>query len=686
MENRHDLVWYSIAGFTLALYLLSDHLGVLVTYPDAAVFSPTQIMNAFMTWFVGIFGPAFKAIGWLLEWPIKFAQVVVQSLPWSVTTGIFILLGLLASGPRLAIFVGLSALYMAAIGYWPESMNSLAIVLISVPMAVLVGFGFGVLGFYSDRARRIIMPMLDLLQTIPAFAYLLPILILFGFGTTVGLVASVLYAFPPMVRNTILGLRGVSPAVIEAGLMSGATGSQLFWKVRLPSAQNQMLLGVNQTTMASLSMVIVASIIGGTADIGWEVLSTMRKAQFGESLLAGFVIALLAMAMDRITYGFATRNRFDASPYQTRRAAVIGITLIAGIGLLALILPFLREWPEAWVFYPAKPMNDALEALVVNGREWIELLKNSAFFYLMLPVKIGLAKAISPYTWGIEMTPAVTAIYAVLVLGLAGWSYFSGRRTLSSLIVLFALILYIGLTNMPWAALCAVIVSAAWLTGGRKLALWTVLGLSFLLVSGIWPQTVLSLYLCGISVLVAFVLGTTIGICAAESDVVSAIVRPIIDTLQTMPLFVILIPFVMVFKIGEFTALLAVVAYAIVPAIRYTQHGLRNLPADVIEAATTIGCTPRQLLFRVKLPLALPAIMLGLNQTIIYGIGMLVIAALVGTNGLGQQIYIGLGDGDFGVGMTAGIGMAIIAMVADRITQAISLKKQEQLGLPTEHI
>ena len=151
-----------------------------------------------------------------------------------------------------------------------------------------------------------------------------------------------------------------------------------------------------------------------------------------------------------------------------------------------------------------------------------------------------------------------------------------------------------------------------------------------------------------------------------------------------MPLFVILIPFVMVFKIGEFTALLAVIAYAIVPAIRYTEHGLRNLPESVTEAATAIGATRRQLLFKVKLPLALPAIMLGLNQTIIYAIGMLVIAALVGTNGLGQQIYIGLGDGDFGVGMTAGIGMAVIAMIADRMTQAVSKRKQDEYGLSTD--
>jgi len=147
-----------------------------------------------------------------------------------------------------------------------------------------------------------------------------------------------------------------------------------------------------------------------------------------------------------------------------------------------------------------------------------------------------------------------------------------------------------------------------------------------------------------------------------------------------MPLFVLLIPFVMIFKIGEFTALLAIIAYATVPAIRYSEHGLRSVSREVVEAADCMGCTRWQMLWRVKIPLAMPVMMLGLNQTIMYGISMLVITALVGTSGLGQQVYIGLGDGDFGVGMTAGIGMAIIAIMADRLTQAWSAKRQTELG------
>ncbi len=682
--KSQPVIWSALAGLSLVLYLAAAALPALNVYPGAWVLSPSDAMNDFMRWFNGVFGPGFKSAGWLLEWPVRWSQAFLQFLPWSVTTAIFVFLGLIGSGWKLALFAGLSMIYMALIGYWDESMNSLAIVLISVPMAVTTGFALGVWGFYSNRARRIIMPVLDLLQTIPAFAYLLPILILFDFGTTVGLVASVMYAFPPMVRNTILGLRAVPEEIIEAGLMSGATPFQLFRKVRLPAAKQQMLLGVNQTTMASLSMVIIAAIIGGTNDIGWEVLLTMRKAQFGESLLAGFVIALIAMALDRITHAFATKPR--VIDRQGPNYWMIAALTIAALGALSTVLPFLRDWPETLLWEPAAAMNAALDWVVINGRTWIEGIKNAAFFFVMLPIKIGLGQAVSPFTWGFALTPALIAGYAGLVLAGAGWAALRRRKTLAALVLLWGVISYIGLTQMPWPALFAIFVYAAYVTSGRSLAIGTALGLAFLIVAGVWPESVLSIYLCGVAVLISFSVGTLIGIVASQSKAVSAIVRPVMDTLQTMPLFVILIPFVMVFKIGEFTALLAIIAYAIVPAIRYTEHGLRNLPAEVIEAADTIGCTPLQLLFKVKLPLALPAIMLGLNQTIIYGIGMLVITALVGTNGLGQQIYIGLGNGDFGVGMTAGIGMAIIAMIADRMTQAVSRRKQEEYGLVQQHI
>ena len=676
--------WLGVIVVTLILISIQSEVSWIKSYPETLIAPFSGWLNSSMAWFIERFGWIFLGMATFLEWPIKGMQWVLHALPWIATVFLFCLVSYIASGWKLAVFTLISALYIVVLGYWDESMNSLSLVAISVPMAIFIGFGFGVWGFFSDRAERFIMPTLDILQTVPAFAYLLPILMLFGFGTTVGLIASLLYSFPPMVRNTIVGLRGVSPEIVESGLMSGATPYQLFWQVRVPTASRQILLGVNQATMASLSMVIIASIIGGTADIGWEVLSTIRKAQFGESVLAGIVIALMAMIMDRITSGLAVQSGEYSSEEKTF-ASRYRYWLIAGIGTLifyslAKIVPVLNEWPRDMQVSPAGMMNDGLTYIIINFREEIESIKKFSFFFVMLPVKIGLQNAVSPFTWGFELKLIHSIGYAVVMISCALWCAKQWNNQIGIVVLLFAIFFFFGLTNMPWPAILLIYTVVAWKVGGFSLAYGTLIGLSFLVVTGVWPQAMLSLYLCSIAVIIAFVFGTIIGIWAAHSDRVSAVVRPINDTMQTMPLFVILIPFVMLFKIGDFTALLAIIAYAFVPAIRYSEHGLRNLPEGVIDAATMAGCTKSQLLWQVKIPLALPVMMLGLNQTIMYGIAMLVIAALVGTNGLGQTVYIGLSDGDFGVGIIAGIGMAIIAIIADRMTQAWSRKRQAELG------
>ena len=683
-SRGRDWIWAGLILLTLALLALRDTAGWLVEYPADWVVPITPVLNTFMSWCVDTAGPAFRAFSAALDVPMAIVRDLLGRLPWSVTLAMLTFVAWVVAGWRLAAFTFFAVLYMVVIGYWSESMNSLALVAISVPAAVGIGFGLGTLAFFSRRAERVVAPVLDLMQTVPAFAYLLPILLLFGFGPVVGLIASILYAFPPTVRNTHLGLARVPAEVIEAGLMAGATPGQLFWRVRAPGALRQILLGVNQTTMAAFSMVIIASIIGGTADIGWEVLSTMRKAQFGESLLAGIVIALMAMVMDRLTAAAATAEPQDPGAgrhfLMRHRNALIALGLGSAVGLAAQLLPFLKEYPEAWEIHPAQYLNDALTWLVVEHARTIDLIKSWAFFFVMLPVKTGFERTITPFTWGFELTAPLKTTYAVLAAALV--VYVAMRRGIgqASLIAFLAIMLFFGMTRLPWPAMLAMATLLGWQLGGPRLALGTVAGLGFLIIAGVWPQTLLSIYLCGLAVLLSFAIGVALGILASEYDGVSAFLRPINDTLQTMPLFVILIPFVMIFKIGEFTALLAIMAYAIVPAIRYAEHGLRHVSGEVVEAATCFGCTRWQLLWRVKLPLAMPVIMLGLNQTIMFGIAMLVIAALVGTNGLGQRVYIGLGDGDFGVGIVAGAGMAFIAMIADRMTQGMSRACQETAG------
>ncbi len=678
--------WLIIAVIAAACFYFRGEYKWLIAYPDGLVAPVDDWFNVMADWFVLVFKPLFRAISWMLDWPMTWLRDTLNWLPWPATMAIVTVMAHAAAGWRLALFTVLALSYMVVVGYWDESMNTLALVGVSVPLSVGVGFLIGLLGFKSRMARRVIEPTLDVMQTVPTFAYLVPIMLLFGFGPVVGLVASAIYAVPPMVRNVMLALSRVPDDIVESGQMSGCTGRQLLWSVQVPAAKRGIMMGVNQTIMAALSMVIIASIIGGFADIGWEVLSTMRKAQTGQSLLAGVVIALMAMMMDRISRGFTERSgevrvRSRTGFWQRHRHFSLALGLAALFVAAATMVPALRAFPDAWVIYPAAAINDAVEAFTRDYFEVTKTLKTWALYYFMLPIRIGLDRAVIPRFWGFNMTPTVAGMYAVAILALAAaaWRSWSWRAAVG--IIIGATVFFFGTMGTPWPAFILVVGALAYQVGGWRLALFALLGLLFILVAGAWERAMLTVYLAAASVSLSFLLGATIGILAASNDRFSTLIRPINDTLQTMPLFVFLIPVIMLFSVGEFSALIAIIMYAIVPSIRYTEFGLRSVNPEVVEAAESMGCTRGQILWQVKLPLALPEIMLGLNQTVMYGLAMLVIAALIGTTGLGQLTFESVTKGNFGTGVIAGGGMALIAMITDRIIQAWSNRKKQELGL-----
>ena len=667
------LKWLLVLAVVLAFIAMQGRYPALTSYPAGWQLPMSDWMNAGMNWFVDTTKPFFRAVSWLMLYPMNWAINLLKWLPWPVICAISVLTAYRAGKARLAVFTGASLVYVLVVGLWPDTMNSLALVAVSVPLAIGIGFGLGVLGFFSVRAERVLQPMMDVTQTVPAFAYLLPILILFGFGPVVGLIAGVIYAFPPMVKNTIIGLREVPSDIIESGQMSGATPLQLFFQVRCAAGLRQILLGVNQTTMAALSMIIIASIIGGSADIGWRVLQSLRKADFGESLVSGIVIALLAMILDRITHGLALREpeMLQQRSYLARYR--FSLTLAAAIGLTLLasqLSPALQNWPPEWTFDPAGSLNAAIGWFVVAAKPFLDGFKNFVIFALVLPIKMGLQKTISPYTWGFALqTWHIAAYMAMVVIG-AWFCQRAGKGRGAIFILTLGLVFYFGLTNLTWPGLTLLIVYFGYRSGGTHLAVGAAGAMAFILLTGSYDKAVLSLQLCGLAVAVSFLLGTFLGIIAAENDRFSQILRPLNDTLQTMPPFVLLIPIIMIFKIGEFSALLAIISYAIVAPIRYTEYGIRNVPKEVVEASVSMGCTPFQLLRYTKIPLAMPNIMLGLNQAIMFGISMLVISALVGTTDLGQVIYVGLSKGNFGIGFLAGIAMAVIAILSDQFCRA----------------
>ncbi|MCH7778829.1 MAG: ABC transporter permease subunit, partial [Gemmatimonadetes bacterium] len=267
-------VWLVTGVAVVALFALRGQYDWVTQLPEELVIPLEAWLNVFMDLFVARFKWLFRAISGLLDWPMTGLQALLHWLPWPATIAGSVVVAHLAGGWRLAVFTLCALMYMVIVGYWDESMNTLALVGMAVPLAVAVGLFVGILDFSYRTARSVIQPTLDLMQTVPAFAYLIPVLLLFGFGPVVGLVAAVIYACPPMVRGVSLGLQRVPVDIVESGMMSGCTDRQLLWLVRLPAAMPTIMIGVNQTIMCALSMVIIAAIIGGFGDIGWEVLST----------------------------------------------------------------------------------------------------------------------------------------------------------------------------------------------------------------------------------------------------------------------------------------------------------------------------------------------------------------------------------------------------------------------------
>ena len=653
---------------------LAGNLPWLVKFPEAWALPMTQWVGQGMEWLLGLMKPAMRLVSAGLGVVMAAVNWLFNALPWPVVIGLVTGFGWWAGGLRLAALGGIGMSLVLASGYWTESMNTLSLVAVSVPLALIAGGAVGILAYEFPRIKGLVQGIMDVMQTVPTFAYLTPLLLLFGFGPVVGLIASAIYAAPPMARNVLLGLERVESDIKEAAIMSGGTRLQQLFLIEIPAAKTQIMVGVNQCLMAALSMVIIAAVIGGFEDIGWEVLLTMRKAQLGPSLLAGMVIVVFAVIIDRMSLHLAmTRERHDL-----RIAGAI-----AGVGVVVAVLLWGRAAPgEVAVMEPAKQWLDTtLSRVLTRNAGTLDAIKNGAMFYGLLPVRIGLDGAVLPFTWGFQWTAAMsawflgTAALAGLALGL------TGRITAGLVLLILAGVLETGVSELPWPFLLVAVAAIGWTAGGWRLAALTTGLMVLVLFSGLWQKALLSLYLAGVSVFACAVMGGLIGLASAASPMVWRAVRPICDMLQTIPLFVFLIPVLMFFQIGEFSAFLAICMYAIVPMIRYTRQGLVSTPDELIEAAISSGATSWQVMREVRAPYAAPTILLGLNQTILYAFAMLVIAALVGTTGLGQSIFLALGQADVGLGIVSGAAMAILALVADRLVQGFATKRRAALGL-----
>ena len=234
-----------------------------------------------------------------------------------------------------------------------------------------------------------------------------------------------------------------------------------------------------------------------------------------------------------------------------------------------------------------------------------------------------------------------------------------------------------GLQALPPLVVIAILGLIAWKASGWRLAVGTVATFVFIGLLGFWEDTMTTLAMVFSSVVFCTIVGIPLGICAGRSDRFEAILRPILDGMQTTPAFVYLVPIVMLFSIGNVAGVLATIVFALPPIIRLTALGIRQVHPELVEAATAFGATGMQVLLKVQIPLAMPTIMAGLNQTIMMALSMVVIAALIGAGGLGAPVVLGLNTLDIGLATIGGLSIVLIAIILDRITQSLGQRKNK---------
>ncbi|MET7935108.1 ABC transporter permease subunit [Streptomyces sp. NPDC005322] len=592
---------------------------------------------------VDVSGPLGKASDWIIDnrdshWiflyffghisnaiiiGVRVVYVALLALGWAGVTAGLTLLAWRVAGVRVAVTTLVSLAVCGLLGMWVPTMQTLALMAIAVTASVVIGGLLGLAGGLSERAFRVQRPVLDTMQVLPAFAYLLPVVMIFGNGVPGAVLATVIYAAPPMARLTALGLRGADAGVLEAVASLGATWRQRLLSARLPLARKELLLGVNQTIMMALSMAVIASVIGG-GGLGDRVYQALSSVDVGKALAAGLPIVLLAVVMDR-TIGSAG-ERIGAAPAEDGPRLLRGRPAWAGAAVLTAVITVAgrvsgsQTWPGGWTVAIEEPVN--------QFKDWMV-----AHLYTGVPVVGGTAEWAADYI---------------------KWILDPLRE---------------GLQGIPWYGILLIVAALAWLIGTWATALTATAAMAAIGVLGVWQSSMGTLSQVLAAVVVTLVLGFAIGIWAARSVRLERMLRPVLDVCQTMPQFVYLIPVVALFGVGRAPAAAAAIVYALPAVIRITTQGIRSVDPAALEAARSLGATRGQQLRQVQLPLARPALLLAVNQGVVLVLAVVVIGSLVGSGALGYDVLFGLAQGDLATGLVAGTAIVCLGLMLDRVTQ-----------------
>lgn len=557
--------------------------------------------------FTGVFRPMAFAVA------LGLAEIQAQLglLGWPGVLLAVTVIALVVSGWRVAIVAAAALAGIALLGQWDDAMITVSQMLVAVMASVVIGVPLGVLAGRVPAVERILRPVLDAMQTIPAYVYLLPLVLLFGIGNPPAIIATIIYAVPPAVRLTALGIRHVPSVSLEVGASVGTTGWQLLRTVQLPLAMPSIRVGINQTIMMALSMVVIGSLLAAPG-LGLEVLRGLQTLDIGRALDAGLAIVLIAMLLDRITYTAGQRGHRLLSGWPALAAVIGAIAVGRGLGATRL----------------------AEEVPLAGSLSVAEL-------------------ADSVTRWANTTLHPVTSAFsdAVIIYGL------NPLRDL--------------LLAVPWWLLAGAVAAIAWRIVGQGLALFSVLAFVIVGAIGAWADAMNTFSQVAVATVITLALAVPLGVAASQSNVFDKALRPLLDGMQTLPAFVYLVPVVALFNIGRVPGLIASVIYALPPAVRMTNAGIRQVPEETVEAARSQGATRWQLLRTVQLPLAKPTILMGVNQTTMMVLAGIIIAGLIGAGGLGIEAVRGLTRGEIGRGVEAGLAIVLLGMVLDRVTQAL---------------
>ncbi|HEX2552029.1 MAG TPA: ABC transporter permease subunit [Nocardioidaceae bacterium] len=607
--------------------------------------------------FSGVIG----TIGDFLNWLVARLQELISApafprpvpeIGWFGVVALFTWMAFAAAGVRSAILVFLTTLSFGFLGYWADSMDTLIVTGVAVVICCLIGLPTGIAMARRKSVSAVITPVLDLMQTMPAFAYLAPLALLFGIGASAGVVCTLIYALPPLVRITEHGIRSVPATTIEAAGSLGVTRRQLLRQVQLPMARRTIVVGINQCTLAALSMATIAAFVNSPG-LGKPVVAALQNLDVGGAAVAGSAIVLVAIMLDRTTTAASEKHERD-----NQGLASVGRP---GVMLMTVVLEKLPRWASETTKgrrpRPTPAFRRALLAVLFIPVAIAVYLSRTYLGLALFPesANIGpsMAKAINSFTdsFVASVDTFTNAFKNVVTYGLL--------NPLQSL-----------LGESPWWLMAAVLIAVAYVLGGWRPAVTTIVCEAVIFAVGLWHDAMVTLTMTLVATVLVMVVAVLLGVWMGRSRRADTGIRPVLDTFQTIPPFVYLVPALALFGATRFTAIVAAVAYAVPIATKLVADGIRGVSPTTVEAARSAGITSRQMIMKVQLPMSREALVLATNQGLLYVLSMVVIGGMVGGGSLGYLVVSGFSQTQlFGKGLAAGIAITALGVMLDRIAR-----------------